>query len=295
MATLVPQIKSRLFIPTLHKSLHLLEGAYASVLLGRSHEFEDLREYHPGDQIRDIDWRATARLGTPYVKRSRAMRMHTVLFVADTGVGMTALAPDENPKLDLAVLAIGVLGLLTVRHGDDFTVAYGDDTGIGRLPPRRSEAALEHALRTVSDRAAQPGHSDRDALLDTVAHTLTRRRIVVLVTDEAPLTDRGAHLARRLRVQHDVLWLTIRDADPVAADAAVTAARDVDTGWAVPDFLRGHGEIAAELAAQRAAEDARRTRVMDELGIAHVELTAADQVVPDLLRLLARRSHARVR
>ena len=92
MASLIAQVKSKLFIHSSRKSLHALDGAYASLLHGRSLDFEDLRKYEYGDQVRDIDWRATARLGTPLVKRHRAMRMHTILFVVDTGRSMAALA-----------------------------------------------------------------------------------------------------------------------------------------------------------------------------------------------------------
>ncbi|MFE7651220.1 DUF58 domain-containing protein, partial [Streptomyces phaeoluteigriseus] len=216
MASLITQVKSKLFIHSSRKSLHALDGAYASLLHGRSLDFEDLRKYEYGDQVRDIDWRATARLGTPLVKRSRATRMHTVMFVVDTGRSMAALAADERSKKELAILATGALGVLTLRHGDDFTVVYGDASRVRRLAPGRSEGALEHALRTLDravDDAAAP--SDRDALLSFVTRTVARRMIVVVLTDEAPVTSETERLLRRLRVQHDVLWLTLRDADPV--------------------------------------------------------------------------------
>src|SRR4029078_5913051 len=85
MTSLITQVKSKLFIHSSRKSLHALDGAYASLLHGRSLDFEDLRKYEYGDQVRDIDWRATARQGTPLVKRHRAQRMHTILFAVDTG------------------------------------------------------------------------------------------------------------------------------------------------------------------------------------------------------------------
>ena len=110
MPSLITQVKSKLFIHSTRKSLHALDGAYASLLRGRSLDFEDLRKYEYGDQVRDIDWRATARLGTPLVKRSRATRMHTVLFVVDTGRSMSALAADERSKKELAILATGLYG-----------------------------------------------------------------------------------------------------------------------------------------------------------------------------------------
>ncbi|WP_314648554.1 DUF58 domain-containing protein [uncultured Microbacterium sp.] len=302
MPSLITQVKSKLFIHSTRKSMHALDGAHASLLRGRSLDFEDLRKYEYGDQVRDIDWRATARLGTPLVKRSRATKMQTVLFVVDTGRSMTALAADERPKRDLAIMATGALGILTLRHGDDFTAIYGDADGTRRLAPGRSEGALEHALRTIStatDRSTAP--NDRDALLAAVTRTVSRRMVVVIVTDAAPVTDQTERMLRRLRVQHDVLWLTVRDADPVLDHATGRIRSDVDSLWDVPDFVQGDAAIVRELAAQSQAEAAQLADTLQRLEIAHGVLESQEQAVPQLLRLLHSvlsrgngRSHARL-
>ena len=295
MASLITQVKSKLFIHSNRKSLHALDGAYASLLHGRSLDFEDLRKYEYGDQVRDIDWRATARLGTPLVKRSRATRMHTVMFVVDTGRSMSALAADERSKKDLAILATGALGVLTLRHGDDFTVVYGDSSRVRRLAPGRSEGALEHALRTI-DRSVQESTSpsDRDALLSFVTRTISRRMIVVVLTDEAPVTTATERMLRRLRVQHDVLWLTLRDAEPVLDHRTGRGRADVDSLWHVPDFVQGDHGIVQELTAQRDADAARLADLLTRMEISHAVLDGQDDAVPQLLQLLNRRSHARL-
>jgi uncharacterized protein (DUF58 family) len=299
MTSLITQVKSKLFIHSSQKSMHALDGAYASLLHGRSLDFEDLRKYEYGDQVRDIDWRATARLGTPLVKRHRANRMHTVLFVVDTGRSMTALAHDEKPKKDLAILATGALGILALRHGDDFSVVYGDAEGVRRRAPGRSEGALEHALRTIDQAIAdRRAPSDRDALLSYVARTIARRCIVVIITDDAPVTEQTEQTLRRLRVQHDVLWVTLRDADPVlpfdrlrAPGSRVRA--DVNTRWAVPDFVHGDREVLGELIAQTQADAARLHGLLDRLEISHTALDTQDDAVAELLRMLNRRANVR--
>jgi len=294
MASLITQVKSKLFIHSSQKSMHALDGAYASLLHGRSLDFEDLRKYEYGDQVRDIDWRATARMGAPLVKRHRANRMHTVLFVVDTGLSMTALAHDEKPKKDLAILATGALGVLALRHGDDFSVVHGGAGGVRRRAPGRSEGALEHALRTI-DQAIQAATapSDRDALLSFVARTVARRCIVVIVTDEAPVTDETERMLRRLRVQHDVLWITLRDADPVLAKASHAVRADVSTRWSVPDFVHGDAEVLDEIAAQTQADAVRRDSLLDALEISRAALDSKDDAVAELLRMLNRRANVR--
>lgn len=294
MASLITQVKSKLFIHSSQKSMHALDGAYASLLHGRSLDFEDLRKYEYGDQIRDIDWRATARLGEPLVKRHRANRMHTVLFVVDTGLSMTALAHDEKPKKDLAILATGALGILALRHGDDFSVVHGDSDRIRRRAPGRSEGALEHALRTI-DHAITTANapSDRDALLSFVARTIARRCIVVIITDEAPVTDETERMLRRLRVQHDMLWITLRDADPVLAQTSRAPRADVSTRWSIPDFVHGDTEVLDEIAAHTQAAAARRDSLLDGLEISRTALDTQDDAVAELLRMLNRRAHVR--
>ncbi|UJP09463.1 DUF58 domain-containing protein [Microbacterium sp. KUDC0406] len=335
MTSLITQVKSKLFIHSSKKSMHALDGAYASLLRGRSLDFEDLRPYEYGDQVRDIDWRATAKHNEPLVKRTKATRMHTVLFVVDTGRGMNALAEDERPKSELAVLVAGALGFLTVRHGDDFSVVHGDASGIRRIAPSGTEGGLEHALRRIrSAISGSAAPNDRDALLGYVARTIARRTILVIVTDEQPTTDETERILRRLKVQHDVLWVTLRDADPVlprpstgsgtqggrsgsqggrsgtqggrsgtqggrsATNGSLSlskrARRDVDSRWRVPDFAHGDPEILAELAAQEAADTARRDDLLRRLEISHTEIEGQDSAVPALLRMLNRRSHARL-
>jgi uncharacterized protein (DUF58 family) len=296
MPTLIAQVKSKLFVRSSQKSMHALDGAYASLLRGRSLDFEDLRPYEYGDQVRDIDWRATAKQGEPLIKRTKATRRHTLLFLVDSGRGMKALAEDENSKRDLVVLLTGALGFLTVRHGDDFSMVYGDAAQVRRIRPGGTEGALEHALRPVRGAIDETSAaSDRDALLRYTARNISKRTIVVLITDEAPMTADTERLLRRLKVQHDVLWLTVRDADPVApAHAGTRHRRDVDTGWGIPDFVHGDAEVMAELAALEAADTAHRDDVLRRHEITHAEFGGQIAAVPTLLAMLNRRSHARL-
>ncbi|MGI6878277.1 DUF58 domain-containing protein [Microbacterium sp. gxy059] len=294
MTALLTRVKSRLFIHSRLTSTHALDGGYASLQRGRSLDFEDLRAYEHGDDVRDIDWRATARHGDLLVKRSRATRMHTVLFAVDTGRAMAALAPDGQPKIVTAITAVGALGMLSTRHGDDVSVVYGDRAGIVRTPPRRSDGGLEHALRALQ-RAASPqaAASDRAGLLGAITRTVSRRMILVVVTDEAPISPDDERLLRRLQVQHDVLWLTVRDADPVAPSGDPRGRRDADSGWAVPAFLHGDPAVLAELARERAEGDRARAHLLERLEIDHAELAGESEAVAPLLSLLARRSHGR--
>jgi len=81
MPALLTKVKSKLYIVAHRKTWGLLDGEYTSVFRGRSLDYDDLREYVPGDEVRDIDWKATARHGSPLVKRYVADRRQKVVFV----------------------------------------------------------------------------------------------------------------------------------------------------------------------------------------------------------------------
>lgn len=294
MASLLARVKSKLFIASTLRSVHPLDGGYASLVRGRSLDFEDLRPYAVGDEVRDIDWRATARAGEPMVRRSYAERRHTILFVVDSGVGMRALAHDERSKQELAILTVGALATLAVRHGDDVVLMYAAAGRARRLAARRSEGGIELLLRALD--GALENATDaapRDLLLRAAVQTIRRRMIVVVITDDVPIGASGERQLRRLRVQHDVLWLTLRDADPVLPSPPSRARRDANTGWLVPDFLHGSSEIVAEFQAQRADDDARRAALLDRLQITHAAIEGQDTVIATLLQMLHRRQHAR--
>ena len=162
------------------------------------------------------------------------------------------------------------------------------------MAPARSESALEHALRRIDHAIdASTAPSDRDALLSYVARTVSRRMILVVITDEAPVTDETERLLRRLRVQHDVLWIALRDADPVLDHTTGRVRADVYSRWQVPDFVQGDEGIVRELAASAAADAARRDELLDRLEISRVDLNAQDDAVTDLLRMLNRRANVR--
>ena len=81
----LPREGAQLTLKRSARCASLLEGEYGSIHTGRSMDFDDLREYVPGDDIKDLDWKATARTGRPLIKRYVATRQHAVLLVVDTG------------------------------------------------------------------------------------------------------------------------------------------------------------------------------------------------------------------
>jgi uncharacterized protein (DUF58 family) len=289
MDSLLVRIKSRMFIHAHRKALHLLDGEYGSLVTGRSMDFEDLRTYVPGDEVRDIDWKATARHGATLVRRYTALRRQSVYFVLDTGRAMSALAADGEAKSEVALTVVGVLGYLAVRHGDEVSLLSGDSERTIRLPARSSEDHLERVLRSIDKANTLDGpRSDLDRTLRIVARTVRRRAIVVVITDDLALRAEQTKLVRRLRAQHELVWVTVGDLDPLRLPGAV----GVDDGWAIPGALRTDRRLTAELTRSIDEDIQARQEMFDELGVSHRRIGRVDDVVPSLLHLLKARSRA---
>ena len=292
----LPRIKARLSIHAHRKVRGLLEGEYAAVHVGRGIDFNDLREYVRGDDVKDIDWKASARSRQLLVKRYVAERKHTVLLCVSTGRSMAAMNDAAVSKRELTVFVAGLMGLLAVQHGDLVSLVHGDATERHAEPPKGGELHLERLLGKVHDAIRPDGApADLAALLRYVARTVRRRTILVVVCDDTSLPQESADLLRRLTVQHEVLLLTIGDLDPTTPAVAGRRLVDVDTAAEVPGWLRHDRRLRRELAEMVGREEQQLRHRLDQLGVVHERVRDTDSAVTAVFRLLERQRHARRR
>jgi uncharacterized protein (DUF58 family) len=294
MTSLLRRVKTTLSIRAHRKVRGLLEGEYTSVFHGRSMEFDDLRPYVPGDEVRDIDWKATARLAMPMTKRFVASRKHTVLVIADTGRNMAALAEHGDTKRDLAVLAAGTIGYLAVRHGDRVALVAGDEQHTVFVEPASTEAHLERLLQRIHRATTtEAGRSDLTRQLEYAARVFRRRMIVFVIADDRELGAGEQRLVRRLCVQHEVLWLRVGDADLMRPEWSTSGMHDVHDSAPIPGFVRDDPALRAEFAAAVAERSARSEELFEGFAVSSRRVSAVDDVVPGLFRLLEVHRHAR--
>ncbi|MDI2033114.1 hypothetical protein PJL15_00198 [Paenarthrobacter nitroguajacolicus] len=291
-----------MFIFAHRRTLTLLDGEYGSVFKGRSLDFDELRTYVPGDEVRDIDWKATARHGSPLVKRYVAVRRHSVLLLVDTGRNMAAEAFSGESKKDIAVHAAGVVGYLACRHGDDVGLVHGNASAPRYRPAKNGEEYLERLLREIDSSItldSQP--SDLAGLLDYVLRFIKRRMLVVVVADEFLPDARTEDLMRRLRARHELLWLTVRDAElapgmdaPATDSSRLQGSTDVATGNGIPMALSSDRAVRAAYEHAMILRADRREGLFRRLGIAEEQATGSDDVLTAVFALLEKhRSGAR--
>jgi uncharacterized protein (DUF58 family) len=295
---LLTKIKTRLAIHARRPVSGLLEGRNTSVAAGRSLDFADLRDYVPGDDVADIDWKASARHGGLLVKRYVADRKQTVLLVVDTGRELAALAGWSSGfgpvKSDLVITVAGVIGWLAVSHGDYVGLVCGGQDGPILTRPSAREIELERMLVAVEE-ASRPEAPPQatHALLESVVNTVRRRTIMFVVLGDIDLDPGTEELLRRLLVQHELVVITVSDLDPTVLGRSGRAVHDVGSGRTLPAFATGSAALAAEIAAASADRHRRREEALARLGIESLQLEDPDRVVPDLLRLLDRRRRVR--
>lgn len=234
----------------------LLDGGRYALLHTRSLEFDDLRPYVPGDDVRDIDWKATARSGHVLIKRFVSEKHHKLLLVTDAGLNMTALAAGGELKRDVATAILGSFGLITTGRADEIGMVYGDARGCVNIRQRRGETHIETMLdRFYRHTLTDPAASDIVTQLRYVATHYRRPMLIVVVSDEPDTDARLAEVVDRLTARHDVLWAMVCDMPAVSGD---TDGYDVATGRVVPSGRRLGRRLEA---AYRRAEQQRRQRL----------------------------------
>lgn len=244
----------------------MLEGGRYALLYTRSLELDDLRPYVPGDDVRDIDWKASARAGTVLIKRFVSERHHKILLVADAGRNMSALTPTGEIKREVAVDAMGAVGLISMGRSDEIGMVYGDSRGSANTRNRRGETHIESILEDFYLHSlGDVGTSDITTQLEYVARTHRRRLLLIVVSDEPEVSPRLDEALKQLVGQHEMVWLMIADMPAVGADEGEHDGYDVATGRFV---LNGTVLGPRVVAAYRAAEQ-QRVAKLDAFLTAH--------------------------
>ena len=235
----------------------MLEGGRYALLHTRSLEFDDLRPYVPGDDVRDIDWKASARSGHVLIKRFVSEKHHKILLIADAGSNMSALTPSGEVKRDVAAHILGAVGLITLGRSDQIGMVYGDARGSINIRARRGETHIESMLhRFYGHTLANPGSSDIACQLDYAATHYRHPMLIVVVSDEPDVNGRLDDVVARLTVRHDVMWAMVSDMDALGA----VDGYDVATGRFVLNSAMLGPRVAA---AYRRAEQERAHRLAE--------------------------------
>lgn len=180
-ATLVKKVK-RLQILTEHLVSDALSGNYHSAFRGSGMEFDKVREYQVGDDIRNIDWNVTARSGTPHVKSFVEEREMTVMLLVD-GSSSVAFGSGERSKLELASELAAVLAFSAVNNGDKVgLILFTDDVDL-YLPPQKGRNHVLRVIREVLSFKPKLAETNLAKALEFLGRVQRRRSVSFVISD----------------------------------------------------------------------------------------------------------------
>ena len=284
--------------PEIAKQIRLLEirtnrvvdeitgGAYRSVFKGRGIEFDEVREYTPEDDVRDIDWNVSARMGSPYVKKYMEERELTVLLLVDVSAS-GAFGSAEKTKRRTAAELAALLAFSAGRNGDKVGLLMFSDRIELFVPPR---SGRRHTLRLIREMLAFEPRSkgtDIDLALRETLQVLKKKSVVFLLSDL--ITDRPFENSLKiLNRKHDCVALQIFD--PIEhrwPSGLPVVVEDAETGELLT--FPGGGRSLARLDAELEAERRERRELCRRSQVDLVEIESGKDVLPPVIDFFARR------
>ena len=272
------------------RSRHLVEDLFAgrssSVFKGRGMEFEEVRPYVPGDEVRDIDWNVSARFGGPYVKRFVEEHELTVMLVVDISRSMR-FGTTGTEKRELAAELCAVLGFAAATHGDKVGLVLASEQVDHFVRPARGRTHLLRMLRDVLSVQPVSGGTRLAEAARFILRTSKRRSLVFWISDFEDTLD--ARDWRVLTKKHEVTAISLRDPrDEVLPSVGWVELEDLENGRRT---LVNTSSKKVRDAYQRDAHERRRQidEVLKQTRCPLLEVRTDRSYLPTLIRYFSRR------
>lgn len=271
-----------------------LAGTYASVFKGRGMDFDRVRNYVPGDDVRVIDWNVTARTGEPFVKLFTEERELTILLMIDVSAS-SDFGSGETSKRELQTEIAGVLAASAIRNRDKVgLVLFSDDVELF-IPPVKGRTNILRVIREALFFQPAGRGTNLNGALDFANRVLHRRAIVFLISDFR-LT--GAHTARDLRAKlavtgrrHDVIAMSVNDPrEDELPDVGVLRIEDAETGEVV-ELDTGSAAVREAYREQAAKRRQEMKAAIRGSGVDHLEIAGGGAWLPQLMGFFSQRRH----
>lgn len=272
-------------------------GAYLSHFKGRGMDFEELREYIPGDEVRDIDWNVTYRMGRPFVKRYREERELPMILALDVS-GSADFGSRHRTKREFATEIAGTLAFSAARSSDKVGLLLFTDGPELYLPPRKGRRHLLRLLREALFFQPTRRATNVSAALAFLNHVIPRRSVIFLITDflhtfaddtAAPGGRDILHEIGLTNARHDLICLHLHDPrESVLPPGGLLTLEDAETG----EFLEldatrpGVRETYLRANAERLS---RMDRAFQRAGVASLRFTTGEAFAPALQRFFETR------
>jgi len=262
----------RIEIKTRHAVNDVFAGRYHSTFKGRGMEFDEVREYFPGDDIRAIDWNVTARTGVPHIKKFVEEREMTVMLMVDIS-GSNDFGSTSQLKRDLAAEVAAMLAFSATRNNDRIGLILFSDQVEKYIPPRKGPRHVLRIIKEVLTHKPERTGTDAAPALDFLNLTTTRKAVTFLISDFIFPTDCTRPLKITAR-HHDLIAVAIGDNHERAwPKAGVVEWHDPETGQNILVDTSNNAVRRELLLAQEQRRD-KLQRSLRRAGIDMIELFA---------------------
>ena len=273
----------------------VLAGEYSSVFKGSGMEFEEVREYAPGDEIRSIDWNVTARMGRPFVKRYVEERELTVWLLVDLSAS-GAFGSRRQLKNEAAAEFCALLAFAAIRNNDKVGLIVFTERVELAIAPSKGRTHVLRLIRELLRFAPRGRGTDLAAALEYLGRVTHKRGVVFLVSDfltASPLEEASGKQLRILARRHDLIAVAVGDRrESALPNVGLIELQDAETGECVL-LDTSSDRVRAEYAAAASRRRERRQGFFRSTGIDEVEVLTGQDYVRDLRRLFRKRGRRR--
>ena len=263
-----------------------LAGQYHSVFQGRGMDFDEVREYVPGDEVRAIDWNVTARAGRPFVKKFTEERELTILLLVDVSASGQFRFGAQS-KRELAAELASVLAFSAIRNNDKVGLVLFTDQVERYIPPKKGRAHVLRVVREVLYFEPQRRGTDLASALDFVNQVTKHRAVVFLISDFQDGIESGVETIRRVLRQthrrHDLVAMHIEDPHEYSLpNVGLLALEDAESGE-VLELDTGNPRLCAQF--HRIAEhEATLLRLaLNSEAVDSLDLSTTEPYLPALM------------
>ncbi len=270
----------------------VLAGEYESVFKGRGMEFEEVREYQIGDEIRDIDWNVTARTGKPFVKRFVEERELTCVFLVDLSASGT-FGTVRSTKNQVAAELCAMLAFSATKNNDKAALIVFTDTVEMFVPPKKGTS---HVLRMIRDLLVfEPKQAKTNiaGALDYLGRVITKRSVVFLISDF-----QGSDYAKPMRIlgkKHDLIAVSISDPREISMpNVGLIELEDAETGELVV-IDTGNAAVRGEYEDLSRDRSSELKESLNSMGVDQIDICTDRDYTHDLVRFFRARERKRQR
>ncbi len=260
-------------------------GQYESTFKGRGMEFEEVREYAPGDDIRHIDWNVTARMDRPFVKLHRDERELTVMFLVDVS-GSTEFGTQAKFKNEIAAEITALLAYSALRNNDKIGLIIFSDHVEHYLPPKKGTGHVWRVIRDILSHRSRLGKTDVAVSLDYFGRVVKKKSIVFLISDF-----QGVDFPRQIRSvakRHDLIAISITDPrEWEMPPVGFVSLEDAETGEVLT--IKMSANKAIEFRNRRLKERAEQRLFFGANGIDHISIQTDTPYIDPIVKFFRQR------